>query len=222
MLRYEAPNVRALNFVLRGALGGGGPKSLRSDNLGKTLGGALVRLEIDVPDEVATRRRRLRDVTCADQIVDALPTPDRPNSPAVCPEPGHCDRWFQVVGAPSRRVRHGCWLDEECDMGKRNWRRITPEVRREIIRLAATGARYEDIAQAVSRSVGAVGYVVRPLGGVIRAELWQPSAARLSVEDRVEIRLGLERDAVLRDDWSAGGAAPVDDLSGGPREWWSR
>ena len=30
VVRYEAPNVRALNFVLRGALGGGGPRSLRS------------------------------------------------------------------------------------------------------------------------------------------------------------------------------------------------
>ena len=73
VLRYEAPNVRALNFVLRGALGGGGPKSLRSDNLGKTLGGALVRLEIDVPDEIAGRRRPRPDVTWADQILHALP-----------------------------------------------------------------------------------------------------------------------------------------------------
>jgi hypothetical protein len=73
VVRYEAPNVRALNFVLRGALGGGGPKSLRSDNLGKTLGGALVRLEIDVPESVAARRRPRPDVTWADQILDALP-----------------------------------------------------------------------------------------------------------------------------------------------------
>jgi hypothetical protein len=73
VLRYEAPNVRALNFVLRGALGGGGPKSLRSDNLGKTLGGALVRLEIDVPDEIAARRRPRPDVTWADEILDGLP-----------------------------------------------------------------------------------------------------------------------------------------------------
>ena len=73
VLRYEAPNVRALNFVLRGALGGGGPKSLRSDNLGKTLGGALVRLEIDVPDSIAARRRPRPDVSWADQILSALP-----------------------------------------------------------------------------------------------------------------------------------------------------
>ena len=57
--RYEAPNVRALNFVMHGALGGGGPASLRADALGKTLGGALVRMEIDVPEELATRRRPL-------------------------------------------------------------------------------------------------------------------------------------------------------------------
>jgi len=50
--RYEAANVWALKFVLHGALGGGGPRSLRSDNLGKTLGGALLRLEVDLPDEV--------------------------------------------------------------------------------------------------------------------------------------------------------------------------
>jgi len=69
VVRYEVPNVRALNFVLRGALGGGGPRSLRSDNLGKTLGGALVRLEIDVPDELAGRRRPRPDVAWAREIL---------------------------------------------------------------------------------------------------------------------------------------------------------
>jgi hypothetical protein len=67
--RYEARNVRALNFVLHDALGGGGPRSLRADNLGKTLGGALVRLEIDVPDEFANRRRARPDVGWADEIL---------------------------------------------------------------------------------------------------------------------------------------------------------
>ena len=51
--RYEAENVWALNFVMREALGGGGARSLRSDNLGKTLGGVLLRMSIDVADEVA-------------------------------------------------------------------------------------------------------------------------------------------------------------------------
>ena len=71
--RYEARNVRALNFVLHGALGGGGPRSLRADNLGKTLGGALVRLEIEVPDAWADRRRPRPDVSWADTILDARP-----------------------------------------------------------------------------------------------------------------------------------------------------
>lgn len=56
--RYEAPNVWALKFVMHGALGGGAPRSLRSDNLGKTLGAALLRLWVDVPDDVATSAPR--------------------------------------------------------------------------------------------------------------------------------------------------------------------
>jgi hypothetical protein len=71
--RYEAPNVLALKFVMRDALGGGGPRSLRADSLGKTLGGALVRLEIDVPDALAGRRRARPDVSWADAILDPLP-----------------------------------------------------------------------------------------------------------------------------------------------------
>ncbi len=69
--RYEAHNVLALNFVMQGALGGGGPRSLRSDNLGKTLGGSLVRLEIDVPEALAGRRRARPDVSWADDILGA-------------------------------------------------------------------------------------------------------------------------------------------------------
>jgi len=69
--RYEAPNVLALNFVLHEALGGGGPASLRADNLGKTLGGALVRLEIDVADELGDRRAARPDVAWAGDILDA-------------------------------------------------------------------------------------------------------------------------------------------------------
>jgi hypothetical protein len=49
--RYELPNIEALNFVLRGALDGGGLVSLRLDRQGKTYGHALLRMEIDVPDD---------------------------------------------------------------------------------------------------------------------------------------------------------------------------
>jgi hypothetical protein len=69
VVRYEVPNVRALNFVMRGALRGGGPRSLRSDNLGKTLGGSLVRLEIEVPGARANQRRPRPDVEWAREIL---------------------------------------------------------------------------------------------------------------------------------------------------------
>jgi hypothetical protein len=62
--------VRALNFVMQGALGGGGPRTLRADSLGKALGGALVRMEIDVPGEMAERRRPRPDVSWADEILN--------------------------------------------------------------------------------------------------------------------------------------------------------
>ena len=53
--RYELPNLFALNFVLHGALDGGGTVSLRTDAQGKVLSAALLRMEIDVPGEIATR-----------------------------------------------------------------------------------------------------------------------------------------------------------------------
>jgi hypothetical protein len=56
--RYEARNVLALKFVMHGALGGAAPRSLRSDNLGKTHGASLLRMWIDVPDDVAANARR--------------------------------------------------------------------------------------------------------------------------------------------------------------------
>ncbi|MCU1452587.1 MAG: hypothetical protein JWN46_733 [Acidimicrobiales bacterium] len=58
--RYEAPNVLALKFVMHDALGGGAPRSLRADNLGKTLGASLLRLRVDVPAAVAAGARRRR------------------------------------------------------------------------------------------------------------------------------------------------------------------
>jgi hypothetical protein len=56
--RYEAANVLALKFVMHEALGGGGPRSLRSDNLGKTHASTLLRLWVEVPDDVAASARR--------------------------------------------------------------------------------------------------------------------------------------------------------------------
>jgi len=46
--RFELPNLGALNFLLHGALGGGGTVTLRVDAQGKTYGAALLEMDIDV------------------------------------------------------------------------------------------------------------------------------------------------------------------------------
>lgn len=46
--RFEVPNLSALNFLLHGALGGGGTLSLRIDAQGKTFSAALLRMEIEI------------------------------------------------------------------------------------------------------------------------------------------------------------------------------
>ena len=51
--RYDVPNLEAVNFVLSHALGGGGSRSLRIDAQGKTLGMALLEMQVDAPDSLA-------------------------------------------------------------------------------------------------------------------------------------------------------------------------
>ena len=53
--RFELPNLGALNFLLHGALDGGGTLSLKTDAQGKVFSTALLRMVIDVPDEHAAR-----------------------------------------------------------------------------------------------------------------------------------------------------------------------
>ena len=48
--RYELPNLGALNFLMYEALDGGGTLSLRIDAQGKTLGAALLQMEIEASD----------------------------------------------------------------------------------------------------------------------------------------------------------------------------
>ncbi len=50
--RYEVPNVLALKFVLHDALGGGSASSIRMDNLGKSFSAALLRMEVEVPENL--------------------------------------------------------------------------------------------------------------------------------------------------------------------------
>jgi hypothetical protein len=53
--RYELPNLSALNFLLHGALDGGGTLSLKTDAQGKVYSTALLRLVLDVTVEEAER-----------------------------------------------------------------------------------------------------------------------------------------------------------------------
>ena len=50
--RFELDNLGALNFLLHGALGGGGTVSLMTDAQGKVYSTALLRAELDVPEDV--------------------------------------------------------------------------------------------------------------------------------------------------------------------------
>ncbi len=50
--RFELPNIGALNFLLHESLGGGGTLSLMTDAQGKTFSTALLRMEIDVPEDL--------------------------------------------------------------------------------------------------------------------------------------------------------------------------
>ncbi len=52
VLRYELPNLHALNFILPKALGGGGTVSLKNDAQGKTLSSAMLRMMIDIDDSL--------------------------------------------------------------------------------------------------------------------------------------------------------------------------
>jgi hypothetical protein len=51
--RFELPNLHALNFLLHGALDGGGTLSLKTDAQGKVYSTALLRMVLEVPDAEA-------------------------------------------------------------------------------------------------------------------------------------------------------------------------
>jgi hypothetical protein len=53
--RFELPNLNALNFLLHGALDGGGTISLKTDAQGKVYSTALLRLEIPVSASLIRR-----------------------------------------------------------------------------------------------------------------------------------------------------------------------
>lgn len=53
--RFELSNLKALNFLLHGALDGGGTLSLKTDAQGKVFSTAMLRMKIDVPDAEARK-----------------------------------------------------------------------------------------------------------------------------------------------------------------------
>ena len=60
VVRYEAANVMAFNFVLYDVLAGGASRSLRLDTQGKALGLALLQMPITVVQGLRGMRRRVR------------------------------------------------------------------------------------------------------------------------------------------------------------------
>jgi hypothetical protein len=59
--RFEAANLLALNFLLYDVLAGGASRSLRSDNQGKTLALALLRMPLERPDGFEAMLRPVRE-----------------------------------------------------------------------------------------------------------------------------------------------------------------
>ena len=53
--RFELPNIGALNFLLHESLDGGGTLSLKADAQGKTYSAALLRMEIEVSDDLLSK-----------------------------------------------------------------------------------------------------------------------------------------------------------------------
>ncbi len=50
--RFEMENIGALNFLLHQSLGGGGTQALQTDAQGKTFAAAMLRMELDVPEDL--------------------------------------------------------------------------------------------------------------------------------------------------------------------------
>ncbi len=67
--RFELPNLLALNFLLHGALDGGGTLSLKTDAQGKVYSTALLRMVLWVPEAEA------------DRLGLPVPIPGTPTSP---------------------------------------------------------------------------------------------------------------------------------------------
>lgn len=52
VIRFEMPNLYALNFILEEALDGGGATSVRIDRQGKAMCEAMLQMEVELPEDV--------------------------------------------------------------------------------------------------------------------------------------------------------------------------
>jgi len=55
---YAMPNLDSLELILRRALGGGATCTLRFDQTGKSMGQALLRMELDVEEKLLAEARK--------------------------------------------------------------------------------------------------------------------------------------------------------------------
>src|SRR5262245_39583969 len=58
VIRYEVPNVWAVNFLMHDILAGGASRSLRIDTQGKSLALTLLQMAIDAPPDLDAMIRR--------------------------------------------------------------------------------------------------------------------------------------------------------------------
>jgi hypothetical protein len=50
IIKYELPNLNALNFILKDSLGGGGSESLINDAQGKTHGQMMLMMDVEIEE----------------------------------------------------------------------------------------------------------------------------------------------------------------------------
>jgi hypothetical protein len=61
VVRFEAPNLLGLNFLLYDVLGGGASQSLRVDSQGKTMALALLKMPIESPPDIEQMVREQKE-----------------------------------------------------------------------------------------------------------------------------------------------------------------
>lgn len=64
VIRYELPNIQALNFVIEDALEGGVNAALALDTHGKTSSFHLLSMMLDVPAEIAALNPEISNASC--------------------------------------------------------------------------------------------------------------------------------------------------------------